>query len=164
MLSLQVGKPKSFIEKPWRRKKSFVFPKLLAAFSKGSAPGLHQNRVLCASSTPYFSELNFSTIWSFSLDIYFQPFWQRKVCVLLKHWHCVTKEDLAILPLLGMSWGRWGGVCFLSGCSCALQLSLSRAFPCCPQSCRLEDRGHASQVDDASPSIYVLVPVNGWLC
>lgn len=35
------------------------------------------------------------------------------------------------------------------------------AFPCCPQSYRLEGRGHVSQVDDASPGILDLGPVNG---
>lgn len=35
------------------------------------------------------------------------------------------------------------------------------ACSCCPQSYRLADRGHVSQVDDASPGIHDLGSVNG---
>lgn len=40
-----------------KEKEKLHFTKLLAAFSKGLALGLHLNRVLCASFTPHFSLL-----------------------------------------------------------------------------------------------------------
>lgn len=95
--TLQVRKPKSFLEANCEvdRWKSFTLAELLAALPKPQYRAFTRTE-RCGQASHFtfvFLELNFSTIWwSFSLDIYIQPFWQRKVWVLLKYWHCVTKR------------------------------------------------------------------------